>query len=80
MSFISTPFGEQEFYLSQPFFRSKFFDPLLFTTLCELFNISREAGYKWVNRYKNEGFDGLKDRPRKPHKNSRAIHPDIVSS
>ena len=32
-----------------------------FTELCELFGISREAGYKCVRRFREDGIEGLKD-------------------
>jgi putative transposase len=38
-----------------------------FQILCERFNISRKTGYKYVQRYKAEGIDGLKERSRTPH-------------
>lgn len=38
-----------------------------FTELCEKYNISRKTGYKWLNRYREEGSEGLKDRPHTPH-------------
>lgn len=34
--------------------------------LCRRFKISRKTGYKFLNRYKNEGFNGLHDQPRRP--------------
>ena len=34
--------------------------------LCRRFKISRKTGYKFLKRYKAEGFEGLYDRPRKP--------------
>lgn len=37
-----------------------------FSHLCRGFNISRKTGYKWLNRYEDEGFDGLEDRSRAP--------------
>lgn len=37
-----------------------------FTELCELFGISREAGYKCVRRFREDGVEGLKDRSRAP--------------
>ena len=37
-----------------------------FTELCELFGISREAGYKCVRRFREDGIEGLKDRSRAP--------------
>ncbi len=36
------------------------------TELCRAFGISRKTGYKWAERYGQEGPDGLKDRSRAP--------------
>lgn len=38
-----------------------------FTELCYSFNVCRKTGHKWVNRYKEEGLDGLRERSRAPH-------------
>jgi transposase InsO family protein len=35
--------------------------------LCREFEISRKTGYKWLQRYREEGKHGLKDRSRRPH-------------
>lgn len=35
--------------------------------LCERYRISRKTGYKWLNRFEEEGLEGLKDRSRRPH-------------
>ena len=35
--------------------------------LCRRFGISRSKGYKWLNRYKKLGLEGLKDQSRRPH-------------
>jgi putative transposase len=35
--------------------------------LCRDYGISRETGYKWLNRFKKEGYDGLEERSRSPH-------------
>ena len=32
------------------------------TELCQRFAISRKTGYKWIERYQQEGLDGLKDQ------------------
>ncbi len=37
---------------------------------CRYFGISRTTFYKWYNRYKKEGIEGLSDRPKIP-KNKR---------
>jgi len=36
------------------------------TDLCERFGISRKTGYKWLDRYREEGIEGLQDRSRAP--------------
>jgi putative transposase len=37
-----------------------------FQALCERFNISCKTGYKYIQRYRAEGIDGLKERSRAP--------------
>jgi putative transposase len=37
-----------------------------FINLCNNYNISPKTGYKWVNRFLNEGKKGLEDLPRTP--------------
>jgi putative transposase len=39
-----------------------------FASVCRRFEISRRIGYKWIERYEACGVDGLKDRPRAPHR------------
>ena len=46
--------------------------------LCERFGISRTAGYKWLERYRAEGIDGLKDRTRAPLRHGRSRSRDLV--
>jgi transposase InsO family protein len=41
--------------------------------LCRGFEMSRKAGYKWLERYREEGVDGLADRPRAPHAHPQAV-------
>jgi len=35
--------------------------------LCREYGVSRETGYKWLNRFKREGYDGLEEHSRAPH-------------
>lgn len=37
-----------------------------FTDLCDRFGVSRKTGYKWVERYRQEGVVGLYERSRRP--------------
>lgn len=36
------------------------------SALCREFGISRMVGYKWLNRYREGGFDALRDQSRRP--------------
>lgn len=36
------------------------------TELCQEFKISRKTGHKWINRFKERGFDALVDESRRP--------------
>nr|WP_260473135.1 helix-turn-helix domain-containing protein [Edaphobacter aggregans] len=40
--------------------------------LCREYGISRPTGYRWINRYKETGPEGLVDRSRRPHGCSHA--------
>jgi len=43
--------------------------------LCMRYGISRKTGYKWLNRFKQEGVDGLQERSRRPqHTPARVSH------
>ena len=46
-----------------------------FTDLCSDYGISRKTGYKWLERYKAQGYGGMSDRSRRPHH-----HPETCSS
>lgn len=48
------------------------------TVLCREYGISRETGYKWLNRYKREGPDGLDERSRRPKSSPLATAEDLV--
>jgi transposase InsO family protein len=47
------------------------------TDLCHEFGISRPTAYRWINRYKEVGPEGLLDLSRRPHRCSHAT-PDAV--
>jgi putative transposase len=48
--------------------------------LCRDYGISRETGYKWLQRYELEGVEGLKDRSRRPHRAGLAHSEEMVSA
>lgn len=41
--------------------------------LCRQHDITRQTGYKWLERYEAEGLDGLRDRSRAPHEHANQI-------
>ena len=38
-----------------------------FVEVCDHFGISPKTGYKWMNRFDEEGLKGLVERSRRPH-------------
>jgi transposase InsO family protein len=44
-----------------------------FVDLCTRYGVSRVTGYKWVNRYEEEGVSGLWERSRAPHTVAHAL-------
>lgn len=38
-----------------------------FSQLCARYGISRKTGYKWIERYRAAGIEGLEERSRRPH-------------
>ena len=55
-------------------------DSLSFSELCQLYNVSRKTGYKWVERYLHHGPAGLVERSRKPQRSPNATAEDIVAA
>jgi transposase-like protein len=45
---------------------------------CRYFGITRQAFYKWLRRYEEQGLDGLRDRSRRPHVIPHATKPEVV--
>lgn len=44
-----------------------------FSELCGQYGISRKTGYKWVERYREDGMEALSDRSRRPKSNSAKV-------
>jgi putative transposase len=49
-----------------------------FAAICRRFNVSRRIGYKWRNRFEEEGAAGLFDRSRAPLHHPQAIGEEIA--
>lgn len=48
-------------------------------SLCRRFGISPATGYKWLQRWAQEGAAGLQDRPRIPHHSPNRSSDDITA-
>lgn len=46
--------------------------------LAKEFGVTRAVGYKWIKRFKEEGYDGLDERSRRPSSTPLATAEDIV--
>jgi len=44
-----------------------------FNDLCRSHDISTKTGYKWLNRFKADGFTGLADMSKRPHHHSKQL-------
>lgn len=49
-----------------------------FKSVCHDFGVSTKTGYKWLNRFVEEGVDGLSDRSRRPHHHSLQLSEDVI--
>jgi putative transposase len=45
--------------------------------LCRRYEISRQTGYKWLERYQQEGESGLEERSRAPLHHPQAMLPKV---
>ena len=48
--------------------------------LCRRYNISRPTGYKWLNRYQQEGLDGLQARSHRTRSCPHATPDPVVAA
>ncbi|MGK2961238.1 MAG: integrase core domain-containing protein [Gemmatimonadaceae bacterium] len=46
--------------------------------LCARYGVSRRVGYKWIERFQEEGRRGLQDRSRAPHHCPHRINPELA--
>ena len=47
--------------------------------LCREYGVSRKTGYKWLERFKEQGLSGLEDLSRKPKESPLAVSGDVVA-
>src|ERR1043165_10095306 len=48
--------------------------------LCREFDVSRPTAYKWLERFKCDGYDGLEEKSRRPATAPYATGEDVVVS
>jgi putative transposase len=49
-------------------------------SVCRVYGISRETGYKWIERYTNGGLAALGDASRAPHRQACAMAPEVSAA
>jgi transposase InsO family protein len=49
-----------------------------FSAVCRRFGVSRKTGYKWLERYREAGVEGLVDRSRAPLHHDQAVSDEII--
>jgi transposase InsO family protein len=49
-----------------------------FAAVCRQFGVSRKTGYKWLERYQEDGIEGLLDRSRAPLHHPQAMTAEIA--
>ncbi|MCX6835560.1 MAG: IS481 family transposase [candidate division Zixibacteria bacterium] len=50
------------------------------THLCEVFGVSRKTGYKWLERYEQDGLAGFREGSRAPHRHPNAVAAEIEAA
>jgi len=50
-----------------------------FAELCRRYGVSRKTGYKWRERYQEEGWVGLRDRSRAPEHHPNEVLPEVAA-
>lgn len=53
-------------------------EKISFTTLCREYGIQPKTGYKWKQRFLEEGAAGLADRSRRPRSNPNQLSEEVV--
>ncbi len=48
------------------------------SALCREYGVSRQTAHKWINRFNQEGYDGLEERSRRPRGTQQGTAEDMV--
>ena len=68
------PWKEQNVMESrQAFINDYLEDRTSMTSLCERHEVSTKTGYKWLKRFKENGYSGLGDVSKRPHEHSQQL-------
>ncbi len=55
-----------------------FENKLTFAELCHEYGISRKTGYKWKQRFMEQGLEGLTDQSRRPHESPNGLDEETI--
>lgn len=48
--------------------------------LCRRYGVSRKTGYKWLERYRGSGLEGLQDQSRAPHRHPNEVLEEVAEA
>lgn len=66
-------------YRRERFIHDHRLDLYTMAELCARYGVSRKTGYKWRDRFEEEGRPGLRDRSRAPHQCPHRITPEVAA-
>jgi putative transposase len=52
---------------------------LSLSELCRQFGVSRVTGYKWLERYRSSGMEGLREQSRAPRQHPNAVEEEVMA-
>jgi putative transposase len=59
-------------------FAMKAMGALNFRALCQEYGISTKTGYKWKERFLRDGFGGMAERSRRPHRHGEQLGDEVI--
>lgn len=62
----------------EKFIKDLRFDLFSMAELCDRYGVIRKTGYKWIERFEEEGRHGLADRSRAPRTGPHRIDPLVA--
>jgi transposase InsO family protein len=72
------PWATQDLMNKRTEFAIKALQTENFRALCREYGISAKVGYKWRDRLMEEGFGGMQERSRRPHRSPEKLEEEVI--